>query len=106
MKFIYFLIPGINNSLVRNSRNATKSRAESSLSWSESLDSSSSTHNDSLVSHFSTWSLLSSSDSSSRGSPSVMLKKPKQVCALLSDIPHEAPTPGKEPINYKIKLFL
>jgi len=35
-----------------------------------------------------------------------MLKKPKQVCALLSDIPHEAPTPGKEPINYKIKLFL
>ena len=109
MKFIYYFlkIPGINNSLVRNSRNySTKSRAESSLSWSESLDSSSSTHNDSLVSHFSTWSLLSSSDSSSRGSPSVMLKKPKQVCALLSDIPHEAPTPGKEPINCKIKLFL
>merc|ERR1711884_761500 len=84
-------------SLVRNSKNTTKSRAESSLSWSESLDSSSSTHNDSLVSHFSTWSLLSSSDSSSRGSPSVMLKKPKQVCALLSDIPHEAPTPAETP---------
>jgi len=90
-------IRGINNSLVRNSKNTTKSRAESSLSWSESLDSSSSTHNDSLVSHFSTWSLLSSSDSSSRGSPSVMLKKPKQVCALLSDIPHEAPTPAETP---------
>ena len=54
----------------------------------------SNSHNDSSMSQMSTWSLLSSSDSSRDSPSSVMFKKPKrQVCALLSDIPHD-PVPA------------
>ena len=54
-----------------------KSKRTPSLSWSESISS--------LATNSSTWSLVSSSDNSSSGSTSVMLKRPRQVCAMLSD---------------------
>jgi len=57
----------------------------------------SNSHNDSSMSQMSTWSLLSSSDSSRDSPSSVMFKKPKrQVCALLSDVPHD-PVPAETP---------
>ena len=53
-----------------------KSKRTPSLSWSESVSS--------LATNSSTWSIVSSSENSSSGSSSVMLKRPRQVCCALN----------------------
>jgi len=74
--------------LIQIQKLKTKSRTrESSLSWSESISSLSQINSN----RTSQLSLMTNSDSdASSTSSTFMIKKPKQFCAMLSDVPHDS----------------